>query len=196
MALSVPTPAEYDTRVKMKRRFQLGIFLLLAVATGAQTLHTPKSVRIGVAAMQNVSTRPYGGRDPRDRLILYLNNKQAKPGVTIIAVPLDATSRAAANAEAAEKQCDYVVYTTLVSLHAVTDAGELRVGIDPVPQPPGPPYKSSPVYVGLMKFELVREGDTLLETNVRSVQRITAEDMIAVLMNQVAERVRKQIGKS
>ncbi len=145
--------------------------------------------------MQNISTRPYGGRDPRDRLILYLNNKQPKPGVTIVAVSLEATTRAAVDAEAAGKQCDYVVFTTLVSLHAVTGAGELRAGSDPIPQPPGPPYKGSPVYIGLMKFELARDGDTIVASNVRSAQRITAEDMVSVLMSKVAERVRKEIAK-
>ncbi len=179
----------------MKTALKLGCLLLLATGGFAQTLHAPKSVRVGVAVMQNISTRPYGGRDPRDRLIVYLNNKQPKPGVTFVAVRLEATSRAAAEAEAAGNRCDYVVFTTLVSLHAVTGAGELRAGIDPVPQPPGPPYKGSPVYIGLMKFELARDGDTVLESNVRSVQRITAEDMVAILMSQVAERVRKEIGK-
>jgi hypothetical protein len=174
---------------------KLGCVLLLAITCSAQDLQTPKTVRVGVAVMQNLSTRPYPGRAPRDQLVRYLNNAYAASGGRKIqAVTLEATSRAAAEAEAADKDCEYVVFTTLVLLHAVNQpAGQVRVGIDPAPQPPGPPYRGQPVYAASMKFELVRRGEPVVESSVRSAQRIIADDMVVVLMNLVADRVRKQL---
>ncbi len=180
----------------MSRAIKLGcVLLLLASMAWAQKLQSPKAVRVGVAVMQNISTRPFPGRNPRDQLVRYLNNQYAKPGQPKLeAVALEATSRAGVETEAADRDCDYVVFTTLVVLHAVNQpAGELRIGIDPTPQPPGPPYEQAPVYAASMKFELVRNGEPVKESSVRSAQRITADDMVAVLMNLVADRVRKEI---
>jgi len=180
----------------MSSAVKLTCMLLLAGVACAQQ-PAPKPIRVGVAVMANVSTRPYPSRGPRDRLAEYLANQKPKRGQPAVeAVPLEAATRAAAEAEAAGKHCDYVVFTTLVALQALDEPpGALRVGIDPVPQPPGPPYPNSPVYVGVMKFELVRAGEPVLESSVRSGQKITAQDMITVLMSQVAQRVRKQIAK-
>lgn len=174
----------------MSRVVKFGCFLLLALAAWAQN---PATIRVGVAVMQNISTRPFPSRGPRARLVFYLNGIHGRRGQPRIeAVALEGTGRAAAQAEATAKQCEYVVLTTLVTLQALDPAGKIRVGIDR-PQPPGPPYPNSPVYLGVMKFELMRRGETLTESSVRSGQRITADDMIDVLMSQVAERVRKEI---
>lgn len=147
--------------------------------------------------MQNTSTRPFPSRDPRDRLVYYLNSTRQKRGpARIEAIALEATSRAGAEAEATGRHCEYVVFTTLLSLQAVDRPGEIRAGIDPVPQPPGPPYQHAPTYVAVMSFELLRGGEPVMQSTVRSVQRITADDMVLVLMRQVADRVSNRIAKA
>lgn len=70
----------------------------------------PGTLRVGVVTINNRSDRQVSLDALRERLV----NGIEGPGID--AVPLNATSQAAAEAEAKAKQCDFILYTDISSL--------------------------------------------------------------------------------
>jgi ABC-type phosphate/phosphonate transport system substrate-binding protein len=70
----------------------------------------PGTVRIGIVPLSNKTDHPVSTESLRDRLIGEIQ------GAGIEAVPLNAESQAAADAEARGKQCDFVLYTDISAL--------------------------------------------------------------------------------
>ncbi len=68
------------------------------------------TLRVGVVTINNMSDRPVSLDELRERLVNGIE------GAGIDAVPLNATSPAAAEAEAKAKQCDFILYTDIGSL--------------------------------------------------------------------------------
>ena len=111
---------------QLGRRLCFLAVLLVAVAGLAQE----NAVRIGVALLQNQAGRAVPANVERDRLVKALN--QLKPDkkthVKVVGVPLDGMTPSEISEEAGQKNCQYVVYTTLT---------ELRNADDPYQRPPG-----------------------------------------------------------
>jgi len=70
----------------------------------------PGTLRVGVVPINNMSDRPVSIDALRGRLVNGIE------GAGIDAVPLNATSQAAAEAEAKARQCDFILYTDISSL--------------------------------------------------------------------------------
>jgi hypothetical protein len=82
-------------------------------------------VRVGVVTMQNRSNWPSAPVDvERDYLVTAL--EQEKPDkklhVKVQVVPIEGTTSSDVEAEARQKNCDYVVYTTLVGIKRFTES--------------------------------------------------------------------------
>lgn len=80
------------------------------VMTNAAGTKQPGSVRVGVVTINNRTDREVSLDSLRGRLLSGIQ------GSGIDAVPLDATSQSAAEAEAKAKQCDFILYTDISSL--------------------------------------------------------------------------------
>ncbi len=70
----------------------------------------PGTIRVGVVTINNRSDRPVSVEDLRARLVSGIE------GSGVDAVPLNATTQAAAEAEAKASQCDFILYTDISSL--------------------------------------------------------------------------------
>jgi len=80
-----------------------------AISSLAETKQ-PGTLRVGVVTINNMSDRPVSLDALRERLVNGIG------GAGIDAVRLNATSQAAAEAEAKSKQCNFILYTDLSSL--------------------------------------------------------------------------------
>jgi hypothetical protein len=108
----------------MHRFMTRGLLLslcLLSLCAFAQENHI---VRVGVATMKNAAGLSVPGNLERDRLVAALNQQKPdkKLHIKVQGVPLDGITPDDVGAEAKDKKCDYVVYTTLVELRSSTDA--------------------------------------------------------------------------
>jgi hypothetical protein len=81
-----------------------------SASPGATGARKPGTIRVGVAQINNKAGRPVSEDTLRGRLVGHIE------GTGIEAIPLNASSPAEADAEAKAKQCDFVLYTDLVSL--------------------------------------------------------------------------------
>jgi hypothetical protein len=81
-----------------------------SASPGATEARKSGTLRIGVAQINNKAGRPISEDTLRGRLVGQIE------GTGIEAIPLNASSPAEAEAEAKAKQCDFVLYTDLVSL--------------------------------------------------------------------------------
>src|SRR5208283_147921 len=99
------------------------IFLLCLISLCAFAQEN-RVIRVGVPAMKDQSGRNVSGDMERDRLVATLNHQKPdkKQHLAVQGVPLDGLTAEEVGAEAKEKQCDYVVYTTLTELRAATDS--------------------------------------------------------------------------
>src|SRR2546430_16165376 len=96
---------------------------LIAAQTGGAPQKSPPDqqggvVRVGVALMTNQSRRAVSPKWERDQLVRELRSFRTdrKSSIVIESVPLDATSRQDAGPEAAKKDCQYFVITTLLDV--------------------------------------------------------------------------------
>src|SRR5271166_720796 len=95
-------------------------FCLLALTALAQE---NRIVRVGVAMMQNQASRNIPGDAGRNRLVAALNQQKPdkKQHLKLEGIPLAGTSPEEVANEAKQKNCDYVVYTSLLELQASSD---------------------------------------------------------------------------
>jgi hypothetical protein len=70
----------------------------------------PGTIRVGVVSINNKSDRPVSLDELRARLVSGIE------GSGVDAVPLNATTQAAAEAEARARQCDFILYTDISAL--------------------------------------------------------------------------------
>lgn len=78
--------------------------------SGPAETKQPGTLRVGVVTINNMSDRPVSVEALRARLVNGIE------GAGIDAVPLNATSQAAAEAEARSRQCDFILYTDISNL--------------------------------------------------------------------------------
>ena len=111
-------------------RFGCGLLLCFALLSTYALAQENRIVRIGVATMKNSASLSVPGTVERDHLVAALN--QLKPDkklhIKVEGMPLDGITPEDVGAEAKDKKCDYVVYTTLVELRGSTDPAMPRPG--------------------------------------------------------------------
>ena len=184
--------------------------LLFALVGAAQSTSADKPqagdknanvVKIGVAVLKNTAVRSVPVTIGRDRLVSDINHmkppKHSKDAAKIQAIALDSSSLDAANAQARDLGCDYVVFTNLTDLRESGDParaprqGEIRLGRDPVANDPTVFNRHEVQRYGVMEFQLFHLGDPnpRFDTSA-SVHEATTEDgIVSMLMDRVANRV-------
>lgn len=157
-----------------------------------------RTVRVGIAAMSNRSGRQANPEWERDQLVRELQRERTsrKSEVVIEPVSLDAASREDARQEAAQKNCEYLVLTTMV------DPGH-GPGISGGPDGRAP----APIIVGnaqrgrtlAIDYSMLEVGDfrTISEgTSTASVDENgdtrAADEAMRMTAHRVANELRKQ----
>jgi len=176
---------------------------VLSVCTFAQE---NRVIRVGVPTMENRSGRGVPGNVERDRLVAALNGEKPdkKLHVKVQGVPLDGTTPDEVGAEAKQKNCDYVVYTTLTELRASTDPSMPRPGtIQTNPNgvwntPNNPETRAlNPEYRATVEYKLYRTGnpDAISGAPFSNQQMMPEMEVVAQIMNQIANRVFAEVKK-
>lgn len=195
------------------RALFLGVCLVSVCAFAQEN----RIIRVGVPTMENRSASGVPGNLERDRLVAALNQEKPdkKLHVKVQGVPLDGTTPEAVGAEAKEKSCDYVVYTTLTELQASNGSGMPRSGGIP-PNPGNPTIPGNPnggwnpananpngravnsEYRATVEYRLYRVGspDALSETPVSAQQMVPEAEVVGLVMNQIARRVFGEVKKA
>jgi hypothetical protein len=165
-------------------------------------------IRVGVPTMENRSGRGVPGNVERDRLVAALNQEKPdkKLHVKVQGVPLDATTPDEVGAEAKQKNCDYLVYTTLLELQSSTDPvmarptpGTIQTnpgGVWSTPNPGARPL--SPEYRATVEYRLYRTGnpDAISGAPFSNQQMMPEMEVVAQIMNQIANRVFAEVKKA
>ncbi len=188
---------------------------LLSICAFAQE---NRVVRVGVAVMQNHAGRSVPGNIERDRLVAALNQEKRdkKLHIKIQGVPLDGMTPEDVGAEAQQKNCDYVVYTTLVELQASTDAtmprpGTIQTnpngvwntpnnagGMNPRSNPNNAEAGAmDPEYLATVEYRLYRAGNPTAIAGAPFSNRQAApeEAVVSQVMSQIANRVFAEVKK-
>ena len=196
------------------------LFLSVCLLSVCGFAQENRIIRVGVPTMENRSASGVAGNFERDRLVAALNQEKPdkKLHVKVQGVPLDGSTPEAVGAEAKEKNCDYVVYTTLVDLQASNGSGMARPGAIP-PSPtmptnptiPGNPSGGwnpannnpngraiNPEYHATVEYRLYRTGspDALSEAPVSTQQMMPEAEVVGLVMNQIARRVFGEVKKA
>jgi hypothetical protein len=197
------------------RALLVGLCLLSICAFAQEN----RIIRIGVPIMENRSASGVPGNLERDRLVAALNQEKPdkKLHVKVQGMPLDGTTPEAVGAEAKEKHCDYVVYTTLVDLQASNGSGMPRPGAIPgSPTNPGNPTIPGNPNGGwnpannptgrtinsenraTVEYRLYRTGspEALSEAPVSAQQMVPEAEVVGLVMNQIARRVFGEVKKA
>ncbi len=178
-------------------------FCLLSVAAFAQG---SRIVVVGVATMKNAATLSVPGTLERDRLVTSLN--QLKPDkklhIKVQGVPLDGMTPDEVGAEAKDKNCDYVVYTTLVELRGSTDPAMPRPGtIETNPngvwsQPNNPRGQAmDPEFRATVEYKLYRAGDDAPFAGAPFSTQLAMPEaaVVSQVMDRIANRVFADVKK-
>jgi len=191
------------------------IFLLCLISLCAFAQEN-RVIRVGVPAMKDQSGRNVSGDMERDRLVATLNHQKPdkKQHLAVQGVPLDGLTAEEVGAEAKEKQCDYVVYTTLTELRAATDSmqrttpGTMQTGPPGTIQSnPGGVWNNPGVprgqalgqqYSATVEYKLYRTGDVeaVASAPVTNLQAMPEEAVVSQVMDRIAVRVFSEIKKA
>jgi len=175
---------------------------LLSVCAFAQE---NRIIRVGVPIMKNQAGRSVPGNIERDRLVAALNQEKPdkKLHVKVQGVPLEGTTPEDVGDEAKQKNCDYVVYTTLVELQASTDPSMPRPGtiqtnpggVWSTPNPGARPLNQE--YRATVEYRLFRTGnpEAISGAPFSNQQPSDEETVVSQIMNQIANRVFAEIKK-
>jgi hypothetical protein len=176
---------------------------LLSVCAFAQE---NRIIRVGVPMMKNQAGRSVPGNLERDRLVKALNDEKPdkKLHIKILGVPLEGMPPDDVGAEARQKNCDYVVYTTLIELQASTDPampvpGTLQSRPNGVWTNPNNPETRTlnPEYRATVEYKLYRMGkpDAISVAAFSNRQIMPEADVVSQVMDQIANRVFAEIKK-
>jgi|SRR5208283_991218 len=173
-------------------------------------------IRVGVATLKNQAGRSVPGDMERDRLVSTLNHQKPdkKQHLAVQGVPLEGTTAEEVGAEAKEKQCDYVVYTSLIELRAATDPvqrgtpGTIQTGPPGTIQSnPGGTWNNpnnpraqamEPEYRATVEYKLYRTGDAeaISGAPFTNQQAMPEEAVVSQVMDRIATRVFSEIKKA
>lgn len=163
-------------------------------------------IRVGVPIMKNQAGRSVPGNMERDRLVAALNQQKPdkKLHIKVQGVPLDGTTPDEVGDEAKQKQCAYVVYTTLIELQTSTDPamprpGTIQTNPNGVWNNPNNPRGQAlnPEYRATVEYKLYRSGDVeaISGAPFTNQQAMPEEAVVSQLMDRIASRVFAEIKK-
>ena len=183
------------------RALLLGVGLLSPRAFAQEN----RVVMVGVVTMQNRSNWPSAPADiERDHLVTALDQEKPdkKLHLKIQAVPLEGTTPSDVEAEARQKSCDYVVYTTLVEIRVFANSPTPRPGTTQdhqggvfVKTPNNPQARE---YQANMEYKLYRTGDpkAISSGPVSNREMTQLSEVVARAMAQIANRVYLEVKKA
>ncbi len=191
----------------MHRFRTFALILWLCLITLLTLSQETRVVRVGVAVMQNKAGRSVPGNIERDRLVAALNQEKPdkKQHIKMQGVPLDGMTRDEAGDEAAQKKCDYVVYTTLIELQASTDPampvpGTLQSRPNGVWTNPNNTETRTlnPEYRATVEYKLYRTGkpDAISGAAFSNRQIMPEAEVVSQVMDQIANRVYAEVKKA
>lgn len=158
-----------------------------------------RTVRVGIALMTNRSGRQASPAWERDQLVRELARKRTdrKSSVILEVVSLEASSQQDAQAEAAQKNCKYLVLTTMVDPGRSPGISRGPDGITPAPVILG---NAKPSQILAIDFAIVEVSDsrTLSEgTSTASVEENNdtraADEAMRLTAHRVATKLRKDL---
>jgi hypothetical protein len=167
-------------------------------------------VRVGVAMMQSQASHSMSGAWGQDRLVAALDQQKPdkKQHIKLQGVPLEGTGPEEVGNEAKQKNCDYVVYTNLVELQAATDSTmQPRTGtmgtypggaLGLPPNNPNNTRTGNTAYRATVDYRVYRTGDTatISSSSLTNQQSGPQENVVAQVLNQVANRVFAEVKKA
>lgn len=184
------------------------VSLAIAISGGAQTggSASPKksaatdqarTIRIGVAVMENRSGRNASPVWERDQLLRELKGRRAnrKSSIVIEAVALQASRKEEAAAEAAQKRCDYFVLTTMVDPRQGPGVSGDPDGMAPAPVILGNARPNQMLAIDFAIFDTsdlrtFAEGTSTAPVEENNDIR-AANDAVRMMANQIASELRK-----
>ena len=155
------------------------------------------TIRVGIAVMTNRSGRQASPIWERDQLMRELQRKRTdrKSSIVIDAVSLDASSREDAGQEAAQKNCEYLVLTTMVDPRR---GPGISTGPDGIAPPPVIVGNARPGQILAIDFVILSVSDqrTLAEgTSTASVEENNDTRAADEAMRMTAHRVASELRK-
>ena len=188
--------------------FSLGRASLLAalLVTSARAFpQQTRVIRVGVPVMKNSANRSVPVNWERDRLVKALNGEKTdkKLHLKMQGVALEAVNPQDVVSEAQAKNCDYIVYTTLVELRTQGDPPDRRPGtisISPNPQRGVQDPESAavnPEFEATVEYKLYRTGDPMALSGAPFSAHETMPDseVVGQVMDRIANRVFDEVKK-
>lgn len=181
--------------------------LAIAIAAGAQTAASApqnksstadetRTIRIGIALMENRSGRNASPEWERDQLLRELKARRTKrkSPIVIEAVSLQASSKEDAAAEAAQKKCDYFLMTTLLDPHQGPGVSGGPDGIAPAPVILGNAKANQMLAIDFAIFDTSDLRTFATGTSTAPVEENNdiraADDAVRMMANQIASELR------
>lgn len=162
-------------------------------------------VRVGVPVMKNNAGRSVPANQERDRLVKALNDEKAdkKLHLKVQGVALEGMSSQDVASEAEAKNCDYIVYTTLLELRTQGDAPDRRPGtinINPNPQRGNQEPESAamnPEFQATVEYKLYRTGDPVALSGApfSAQDALPDSEVVGQVMDRIANRVFDEVKK-
>ena len=152
----------------MRRCAIHGLILSICFLSLCAFAQENRVIRVGVPIMKNLAGRSVPGNIERDRLVAALNQEKPdkKLHVKVQGVPLEGLTPEDIGDEAKQKNCDYVVYTTLIELQASSDPamrqpGTIQTNPGGVWNNPNNPRAQAlnPEYSATVEYKLYRTGN-------------------------------------
>lgn len=187
----------------MHRFMTPALVLTLCLLSLRGSAQENRIVVVGVATMKNAATLSVPGALERDRLVTALN--QLKPDkklhIKVEGVPLDGMTPDDVGAEAKDKKCDYVVYTTLVELRGSTDPamprpGTIETNPNGVWSHPGG-QAVDPEYRATVEYKLYRgvDGAAIAGAPFSIQEAMPEAAVVSQIMDRIANRVFADVKK-
>ena len=184
------------------------VFLFATTATAALGQSAPAAVKLCVAMVQNTSDYSVNTQIQQSRLVRDFNTaKKDKKGklATVEAVAIAARTPDEAGSEARDQGCAYVLYTTVASLRAPSDAqrpqvnrpGTIAIGRDPIGAYPGTPESHDPVFEAEVDFRIdkVDQPEPVLTSSAQAIEHTGEDGAVAATLDTVVNRTRGALAK-
>jgi hypothetical protein len=152
-------------------------FLAACLVSGFSVAQENQVVRVGVTVLG--SANGITAEAGRDRLVKALN-KQKK--TQIQAVPLEGSGGDQVSADARQKNCTFVVFTTLTEAHSESQATQTGTGVS---------FTNIPQFHATVEYKLYRLSDsTPVATGFAKAQDIGSQgDVVGQVLDRVAPKV-------
>ena len=178
---------------------------LAVILVSVSSLAQENAVRVCVALMQNEAGRSVPANVERDRLVKSLNQLKTdkKTQLKLVGVPLEGSTRGEISDEVEQKNCQYVVYTTLTELRTAGDPYQHRAGTvesnpngqwssrDPDNQKVDPEFRVTVEY----KLVSVRSNNIVAGAPYSTQLAMNEIDAVSQVMDRVANAVFGEIKK-